>query len=91
MAPRPAQLVVAGPGAGKTEFLVRRALHLVQRAEVPPEQLLLLSFSRRSALFSRMLETTAKEHELPILRTTRQASLEENLDRALSLLGYGAR
>ena len=24
------QLVVAGPGAGKTEFLVRRALHLIE-------------------------------------------------------------
>ncbi len=42
------QLVVAGPGAGKTEFLVRRALHLVGGG-VPPDQLLLLSFSRRSA------------------------------------------
>ncbi len=43
------QLVVAGPGAGKTEFLVRRALHLVDEAGVAPERLLLLSFSRRSA------------------------------------------
>ncbi len=43
------QLVVAGPGAGKTEFLVRRALYLVDEAGVPPERLLLLSFSRRSA------------------------------------------
>ncbi len=43
------QLVVAGPGAGKTEFLVRRALHLVDVDGVPPERLLLLSFSRRSA------------------------------------------
>ncbi|NQV08101.1 ATP-dependent helicase [bacterium] len=43
------QLVVAGPGAGKTEFLVRRALHLIDDREVPPEQILLLSFSRRGA------------------------------------------
>jgi 2-phosphoglycerate kinase len=53
------------------------------------EEGLIQSFSRRSALFSRMLETTAKEHGLPILRTTQQTSLEENLDRALSLLGSG--
>ena len=43
------QLVVAGPGAGKTEFLVRRALHLIDGLGHDPERLLLLSFSRRSA------------------------------------------
>jgi superfamily I DNA/RNA helicase/CRISPR/Cas system-associated exonuclease Cas4 (RecB family) len=43
------QLVVAGPGAGKTEFLVRRALHLIVDRGVSPEQVLLLSFSRRGA------------------------------------------
>ncbi len=43
------QLVVAGPGAGKTEFLVRRAVHLVDREGLRPDELLLLSFSRRSA------------------------------------------
>jgi superfamily I DNA/RNA helicase/CRISPR/Cas system-associated exonuclease Cas4 (RecB family) len=42
------QMVVSGPGAGKTEFLVRRALHLIEQG-VRPESLLLLSFSRRSA------------------------------------------
>ncbi len=43
------QLVVAGPGAGKTEFLVRRAVHLVDHGHAPPDGVLLLSFSRRSA------------------------------------------
>ncbi|MFH1329810.1 MAG: ATP-dependent DNA helicase [Actinomycetota bacterium] len=43
------QLVVAGPGAGKTEFLVRRAIHLIDAAGLRPEQVLLLSFSRRGA------------------------------------------
>ncbi|OFW67350.1 MAG: hypothetical protein A2Z12_06505 [Actinobacteria bacterium RBG_16_68_21] len=42
------QLVVAGPGAGKTEFLVRRARALIAGG-VPPESILLLSFSRRGA------------------------------------------
>jgi superfamily I DNA/RNA helicase len=42
------QLVVAGPGTGKTEFLVRRALHLIDDG-VRPDELLLLSFSRRGA------------------------------------------
>jgi superfamily I DNA/RNA helicase/RecB family exonuclease len=43
------QLVVAGPGTGKTEFLVRRTLHLVEGHGIPPERILLLSFSRRGA------------------------------------------
>lgn len=43
------QLVVAGPGAGKTEFLARRARHLINERGVPPEEILLLSFSRRGA------------------------------------------
>jgi superfamily I DNA/RNA helicase/RecB family exonuclease len=43
------QLVVAGPGAGKTEFLVRRAIHLIVDRGVSPESVLLLSFSRRGA------------------------------------------
>jgi superfamily I DNA/RNA helicase/RecB family exonuclease len=40
------QLVVGGPGTGKTEFLVRRAAWLIEH-DVPPEEVLLLSFSRR--------------------------------------------
>lgn len=42
------QLVVAGPGAGKTEFLVRRAAHLIGE-DMPSDNVLLLSFSRRGA------------------------------------------
>ena len=43
------QLVVAGPGAGKSEFLVRRATHLINELGVPPESVLTLTFSRRAA------------------------------------------
>jgi superfamily I DNA/RNA helicase/RecB family exonuclease len=41
------QLVVGGPGTGKTEFLVRRAAHLMNLRQAEAEGLLLLSFSRR--------------------------------------------
>ena len=43
------QLAVAGPGAGKTEFLVRRAAHLIDEAGVPGPEVLVLTFSRRAA------------------------------------------
>jgi len=41
------QLVVGGPGTGKTEFLVRRAARLIDRGEA--DALLVLSFSRPGA------------------------------------------
>lgn len=40
--------VLAGPGAGKTAVLTRRAAELV-RSGVPPERVLLLTFTRNSA------------------------------------------
>jgi superfamily I DNA/RNA helicase/RecB family exonuclease len=43
------QLVVGGPGTGKTEFLVRRAVTLIDGGSCPPEHLLVLTFSRRGA------------------------------------------
>lgn len=42
------QLVVAGPGTGKTEFLVRRVSHLLEQG-VDPRSILVLTFSRRGA------------------------------------------
>ncbi|HKX74361.1 MAG TPA: ATP-dependent DNA helicase [Acidimicrobiia bacterium] len=43
------QLVVAGPGTGKTEFLVERAVHLVRSGLVTADQVQVLTFSRRAA------------------------------------------
>lgn len=42
------QLVVAGPGTGKTEFLVRRVVYLLEQG-VDPRSVLVLTFSRRGA------------------------------------------
>ena len=39
-------LVNAGPGAGKTMVLMRRAAHLIQRQGLRPEQILILAFNR---------------------------------------------
>ncbi len=43
------QLVVAGPGTGKTEFLVRRGRHLIESGIASPAEILILAFSRRAA------------------------------------------
>ncbi|GAB4462105.1 MAG: hypothetical protein OHK0029_28330 [Armatimonadaceae bacterium] len=41
-------LVVAGPGTGKTRTLVARVLHLVQERGVSPDNLLLITFTRKA-------------------------------------------
>ena len=43
------QVVVAGPGTGKTEFLVRRVHHLVQSGQARRDQIAVVCFSRRAA------------------------------------------
>lgn len=43
------QIVVAGPGTGKTEFLVRRVVELTERRHLPADRMAILTFSRRAA------------------------------------------
>jgi len=42
-------LVLAGPGTGKTTTLVEAVVDRVERDGVDPEQILVLTFSRRAA------------------------------------------
>jgi superfamily I DNA/RNA helicase/RecB family exonuclease len=58
------QLIVGGPGTGKTEFLVRRAVHLIDERVATPEEVLLLSFSRRGSagLRARIQESLGGTH-----------------------------
>jgi superfamily I DNA/RNA helicase len=43
------QIVVAGPGTGKTEFLVRRVVELIDGRGISADSLAILTFSRRAA------------------------------------------
>lgn len=42
-------LVVAGPGAGKTEVMLRRVAYLVRARGVPPASILVTTFTRKAA------------------------------------------
>ncbi|MHC4973982.1 MAG: hypothetical protein ACYTG3_16785 [Planctomycetota bacterium] len=50
------------------------------------EEGLIQSFARRSMLFSRVIEKSAKEHGLPVIRPTLQTCLDETVALALGLL-----
>lgn len=53
-------LVLAGPGSGKTFTLTKRILYLTEEAGIPPEKILVLTFTRSAALDmqQRFLEQT---------------------------------
>lgn len=42
-------LIIAGPGSGKTEVLIYRALNLILRKDVKPENILLCTFTEKAA------------------------------------------
>ncbi len=42
--------VAAGPGSGKTTVIVRRLLYLIQERQVPPQQILVITFTKEAAL-----------------------------------------
>ena len=42
-------LVTAGPGSGKTHVLTSRILYLVQERQIPPGQILVITFTREAA------------------------------------------
>ncbi|MFQ5522644.1 MAG: ATP-dependent helicase [Acidimicrobiia bacterium] len=65
------QIVVAGPGTGKTEFLVRRVAHLVSSGLARRDQIVVLCFSRRAAADLRQrMESRISAQGVPVDVTT---------------------
>ncbi|MDR0221399.1 MAG: ATP-dependent helicase [Lachnospiraceae bacterium] len=42
--------VLAGPGSGKTFTIVKRILYLIERQKIPPEKILVITFTKAAAL-----------------------------------------
>lgn len=57
--PEGTQLIIGGPGTGKTEFLARRAAHLINSEIASSDAVLALSFSRETAADLRQRITAA--------------------------------
>ena len=56
-------LVIAGPGAGKTMAIVERVVHLIGKCHVPPESILVSTFTEKAAkeLLSRISRRLLEE------------------------------
>ncbi|HEY6635591.1 MAG TPA: ATP-dependent DNA helicase [Acidimicrobiia bacterium] len=65
------QLIVAGPGTGKTEFLVRRVGEIIQSGKAEPSQVVVVSFSRRAtARLGAKIEEVVGASSVPVDVTT---------------------
>ena len=65
------QVVVAGPGTGKTEFLVRRVAHILEHDLARRDEIVVLTFSRRAAAdLRRRIDQAAGGSGVPIDVTT---------------------
>lgn len=55
-------LVLAGPGSGKTFTITQRILYLIEVQQVPPEEILVITFTRQAAfsMERRFLEQTSR-------------------------------
>jgi superfamily I DNA/RNA helicase len=62
------QIIVGGPGSGKTEFIVRRAAELLTRSDIATDSLLVLSFGRRGVadLRERIRQTVGSIGDLDV-------------------------
>ena len=50
IAPRQPILMLAGPGTGKTRTIIARILYNIEHHHIPPEQILVLTFSNKAAM-----------------------------------------
>ena len=84
------QLVVGGPGTGKTEFLVRRVLWLLEEAGIPAEDILLLSFSRRGVADLKERVRGGLSHSYTVVPASTFHSLASRLleSQAQEVLGW---
>ena len=80
--------VVAGPGAGKTEFLAQRAAFLLQTGRCPaPRRILAISYKRDSAAnLARRVATRVPEHAGRFVSLTFDAFTKGLVDRFRSAL-----
>ena len=75
-------IVVAGPGSGKTAVLTRRIAYLIRSRQIPPEKIMVITFTRAAAeeMKSRFL-ALAGEADAPVFFATFHAAFYRILRR----------
>ena len=71
-------LTLAGAGSGKTSVLVSRTGYLLQVAGVPPESILLLTFSKKAAM--------EMKQRVSLLPNINRGASQQNTSRYISFL-----
>ncbi|TNC26574.1 UvrD-helicase domain-containing protein [Amycolatopsis alkalitolerans] len=87
-------LIIAGPGTGKTRTLTHRIAHLVSERDIPPEQCLAITFTRRAAEeMAERLQALVPGHAAKLTIATFHSLgvriLREQHDRAGLSAGFG--
>lgn len=83
-------LIVAGPGTGKTRTLTHRIAFLIQEKEIPPDQILAITFTNRAAdeMRERLFQLLEKEVASRITVKTFHAFGALILHEQAQVLGY---
>ncbi len=59
-------LTLAGPGSGKTTVLTKRIVHLITEEHIPPEQILVITFTKAAAVEMKERFETIMESSAPV-------------------------
>jgi DNA helicase-2/ATP-dependent DNA helicase PcrA len=63
-------MIMAGAGTGKTTTLIHRVVHLIEQQDIPPEQILALTFSEKAAAELQLRVREATYHDKPVAAAT---------------------
>ena len=80
-----AALVLAGPGSGKTAVITGRIRYLIEQCKVPPEQILVITFTKAAAGEMRLrFQSMMEGRRLPVQFGTFHAVFFSILGTALA-------
>ncbi len=63
-------MVIAGPGSGKTTVLTQRVRYMIKELNIPPEQILVITFTRAAALQMKKRFDETSEDYYPVTFST---------------------